>query len=72
MLKDLLSLKFLEGYRTKIIGIGMILSGLAAIVGELGRAASGEMLNWDTLKGSGTLIATGVGLLTAAVHRPKP
>lgn len=71
-LKQILSLSFLKGFRTKIIGGGMILSGLGTIAAHVAAAIGGEPLNWDTLQAAGLVVATGFGLLTAAAHQPKP
>jgi len=71
MLKDYLTLKFLEGWRTKIIGGGMVLGGVSTILAHLGKVIGGdEQLNWELLKGAGLTVATGFGLITAAVHKP--
>ena len=71
-IKNLLTLKALKGWRTKIIGGGMILSGLGTIAAHVASVIGGEALNWDTLQAAGVMIATGAGLLTAAAHQPTP
>lgn len=68
-LTDLVSLKFLTNYRTKIVGGGMILGGLATILGHIASVVGGEALNWELLQSAGMAIATGAGLLFASVHK---
>ena len=70
-LKQVLTLQFLKGFRTKIIGGGMILSGGGTILAHVAAVIGGEALNWDTLQAAGLVVATGFGLLTAAAHSPR-
>jgi len=67
---SLLTLDFLKGWRTRIIGGGMILTGLGGIAAHLAAVIGGEPINWNTIQENGVLIFTGFGLITAAVHKP--
>ena len=70
MLKDWLTLKIFTGYRTKIIGSGIILTGLGTILVHLAAVIGGDALNWETLKAGAASVVTGFGLITASVHKP--
>ena len=70
LLKNLLTLKAFTGWRTKIIGGGMILTGLGVLLAHLGAVIGGAHLDWPTLQGGALTVATGFGLITASVHTP--
>ena len=70
LLKNLLTAKWLTGYRTKLIGGGLIASGVATILAHLAAVIGGDPLNLDTLKAAGSQVVVVVGLLTAAAHTP--
>ena len=65
-----LTAKGLTGYRTKLIGGGMIASGVGIILAHLAEVAQGTPLDWERMQGAGLQVAMGYGLLTAAAHQP--
>ena len=73
MLLDILKLKFLEGKRTLIIGVGLIASALGQVLAHLAAVIGGETplndLDWGAV---GTQFVTGFGLITASIHKPTP
>ena len=69
---NLLTAKGLTGYRTKLIGGGMIATGVGTLLAHLGEASQGTPLNMEKLKASGATILMGYGLLTAAAHQEPP
>ena len=62
MLKDLLTLKWIEGHRTQIAAV--LIAGLTLAL----------HLGWIDEKAYTAVVGflTSVGLITASVHRPKP
>lgn len=69
---DIFKLKFLYGYRTKIIATLMILAGVGKVAAALLDYFNGHSIGIAYQEGV-TLIGTGIGLLTAAAHKPaKP
>lgn len=59
MLKDLLSLKFLEGHRTKIAAVAIAVLTLLLHLGTITQDQYNSLVGF----------LTSVGLLSAAVHR---
>ena len=73
MLKQLVAIllaKGLTGYRTNLIGGGMIASGVGVLLAHLAEVSQGAALDWEKLKHSGGQILVGYGFLTAAAHQP--
>ena len=69
MLKKLLTLSFISGYRTKLIGGGMILSGLGTLLTHLAKAIGGEPIDGAVLQTAGASIVMGYGVIKAAIHK---
>ncbi len=69
-IKDLLHLKWFKGFRTKIIGFGLILTSAGMVATHLASVIGGEA-SLDTLDWQAVLLqfSTGAGLLAAVAHK---